>query len=76
VSDTGAPPPARLDVRKTLRPGERGTRKLLGIYGNDLVSARYSKKSSRKVVRGGTRDYACGECVTTPPSPSRFAGGF
>jgi hypothetical protein len=41
VSDTGAPPPARLDVRKTLRPGERGTRKLLGIYGNDLVSVSF-----------------------------------
>ena len=41
MSDTGAPPPARLDVRKTLRPGERGTRKLLGIYANDLVSVRY-----------------------------------
>jgi hypothetical protein len=38
------PPPAlagRTDVRKTLRPGEAGTRKLVRKYGDDLVCVRY-----------------------------------
>ena len=41
MSGGGAAPPAHLDVRKTLRPGERGTRKLLKLYGEDLVAVRY-----------------------------------
>ena len=41
MSAGGPDLPSRLDVRKTLRPGERGTRKLLKLYGNDLVSVRY-----------------------------------
>jgi hypothetical protein len=41
------PPPiapktaGRTEVRKTLRPGQRGTRKLLKIHGADLVCVRY-----------------------------------
>jgi len=44
---SGPPPPAgepvhaRTDVRKTLHPGERGTRKLLKIHGENLVCVRY-----------------------------------
>jgi len=41
VSGGGAAPPTHLDVRKTLRPGERGTRKLLRLYGEDLVAVRF-----------------------------------
>jgi hypothetical protein len=36
------PPPAgRTEVRKTLRPGQRGTKKLLKVHGADLVCVRY-----------------------------------
>ncbi len=46
-----APPPAaRTEVRKTLRPGQRGTKKLLRIHGPDLVCVRY-----RYDERGGQR---------------------
>jgi len=31
----------RTEVRKTLRPGQRGTRKLVKIHGHDLVCVRY-----------------------------------
>ena len=41
MSAAGASPPGHLDVRKTLRPGDRGTRKLVKQYGDDLVAVRY-----------------------------------
>jgi len=34
-------PAARTDVRKTLRPGDRGTKKLVKRHGDDLVCVRY-----------------------------------
>ena len=41
MSDADPTPPAHVDVRKTLRPGERGTRKLLKVYGDALVAVCY-----------------------------------
>lgn len=35
------PPPPRTEVRKTLRPGDRGTKKLVKRHGKDLVCVRY-----------------------------------
>jgi len=40
-SPATAAPVARTEVRKTLRPGQRGTRKLVRIHGADLVCVRY-----------------------------------
>jgi hypothetical protein len=40
-STATAGPAARTEVRKTLRPGQRGTRKLVKIHGADLVCVRY-----------------------------------
>ena len=39
-----------MDVRLTLTPGDRGTKKLLGTYGDKLVCVRYryDKKSRRR----------------------------
>ena len=34
-------PAARTEVRKTLRPGDRGTKKLAKRHGDDLVCVRY-----------------------------------
>ena len=34
-------PAGRTEVRKTLRPGQRGTKKLLKLHGPDLVCVRY-----------------------------------
>jgi hypothetical protein len=34
-------PAGRTEVRKTLRPGQRGTKKLLKIHGPELVCVRY-----------------------------------
>jgi hypothetical protein len=41
LTPVARPPAPRTEVRKTLRPGERGTKKLVKRHGDDLVCVRY-----------------------------------
>ncbi len=37
-----------MNIRKNLKPGQKGTRKLVDIYGNSLVCVRYRYDEKRK----------------------------
>jgi len=61
------PPPAgRTEVRKTLRPGQRGTKKLLKVHGADLVCVRY-RYDERAGQRLKTIEIVIGRARWRPP---------
>lgn len=60
------PPVGRTEVRKTLRPGQRGTKKLLKIHGPDLVCVRY-RYDERAGQRLKTAEIVVGRARWRPP---------
>ncbi len=62
----GPLPAGRTEVRKTLRPGQRGTKKLLKLHGPDLVCVRY-RYDERAGQRVKTVELVVGRARWRPP---------